>query len=235
MEQLLEKMQACRRQLELEDRLPAWERQLQERKAQISEMTENLKQKEQALEKLGNPGFLQRLSGKTGVQKERICTQLREITAARTAAQRDLQSLEQRILSGKREQLTLADSRTAYEAAKSAMVLTPALESQLMMAELSAFAPFAMETAAGVLTELEEAEPWLKQEQHRQQQLETLEAAANRLQDILSVLPEGIAPVGSFLREPRLFLGEGNVSDRLIQAQEQIRQVINQLRLLLGE
>ena len=73
MEQLLEKMQACRRQLELEDRLPAWERQLQERKAQISEMTENLKQKEQALEKLGNPGFLQRLSGKTGVQKERIC------------------------------------------------------------------------------------------------------------------------------------------------------------------
>ena len=49
------------------------------------------------------------------------------------------------------------------------------------------------------------------------------------------VLPEGIAPVGSFLREPRLFLGEGNVSDRLIQAQEQIRQVINQLRLLLGE
>lgn len=235
MEQLLEKMQACRRQLELEDRLLAWERQLQERKAQISEMTENLKQKEQALEKLGNPGFLQRLFGKTGAKKERICIQLREITAARTAAQRDLQSLEQRILSGKREQLTLADSRTAYEAAKSAMVLTPALESQLMMAELSAFAPFAMETAAGVLTELEEAEPWLEQEQHRQQQLETLEAAANRLQDILSVLPEGIAPVGSFLREPRLFLGEGNVSDRLIQAQEQIRQVINQLRLLLGE
>lgn len=235
MEQLLEKMQACRRQLELEDRLPAWERQLQERKAQISEMTENLKQKEQALEKLGNPGFLQRLSGRTGAKKKRICIQLREITAARTAAQRDLQSLEQRILSGKREQLTLADSRTAYEAAKSAMVLTPALESQLMMAELSAFAPFAMETAAGVLTELEEAEPWLEQEQHRQQQLETLEAAANRLQDILSVLPEGIAPVGSFLREPRLFLGEGNVSDRLIQAQEQIRQVINQLRLLLGE
>ena len=235
MEQLLEKMQACRRQLELEDRLPAWERQLQERKAQISEMTENLKQKEQALEKLCNPGFLQRLSGRTGVQKERICIQLREIMAARTAAQRDLQSLEQRILSGKREQLTLADSRTTYEAAKSAMVLTPARESQLMMAELSAFAPFAMETAAGVLTELEEAEPWLEQEQHRQQQLETLEAAANRLQDILSVLPEGIAPVGSFLREPRLFLGEGNVSDRLIQAQEQIRQVINQLRLLLGE
>lgn len=235
MEQLLEKMQACRRQLELEDRLPAWERQLQERKAQISEMTENLKQKEQALEKLGNPGFLQRLSGRTGAKKKRICIQLREITAARTAAQRDLQSLEQRILSGKREQLTLADSRTAYEAAKSAMVLTPALESQLMMAELSAFAPFAMETAAGVLTELEEAEPWQEQEQHRQQQLETLEAAANRLQDILSVLPEGIAPVGSFLREPRLFLGEGNVSDRLIQAQEQIRQVINQLRRLLGE
>ena len=235
MEQLLEKMQACRRQLELEDRLPAWERQLQERKAQISEMTENLKQKEQALEKLCNPGFLRRLSGRTGVQKERICIQLREIMAARTAAQRDLQSLEQRILSGKREQLTLADSRTTYEAAKSAMVLTPARESQLMMAELSAFAPFAMETAAGVLTELEEAEPWLEQEQHRQQQLETLEAAANRLQDILSVLPEGIAPVGSFLREPRLFLGEGNVSDRLIQAQEQICQVINQLRLLLGE
>ena len=66
MEQLLEKMQACRRQLELEDRLPAWERQLQERKAQISEMTENLKQKEQALEKLGNPGFLHPAPGNYG-------------------------------------------------------------------------------------------------------------------------------------------------------------------------
>ena len=235
MEQLLGKLQAFRRQLELEDRLPAWEHQLQERKAQISERTENLKKKVQELEKLGDSGFLQRLFGKTASQRERIGNQIREITAARTAAQWDLQSLEQRILSGKQEQLTLADSRAAYEAAKAAMVLTPARESQLMMEEISGFAPFAMETSAGVLVALEEAGFWMKQGKYNEQQLQSLEAAAKRLREILAVLPEGIAPVGSFLQEPRLFLGEGNVSDRLIQAQEQIQQVITKLRLLLGE
>ena len=215
MEELLKKLQAYSRQLELEDNLPCWENQRTEIQARISEMTENLRKKEQALAGLGKPTFLQKLLGKADSEKAKLGGQIREITAARMAAQWESEALEKKITAGKQELESLSGSGVAYKAAKADMVFTPAQESRLMMEEISAFAPAAMGAAGRVL--------------------ETLEAAANRLQDILSVLLEGIAPVGSFLREPRLFLGEGNVSDRLIQAQEQIRQVINQLRLLLGE
>ena len=49
---------------------------------------------------------------------------------------------------------------------------------------------------------------------------------------ILSVLPEGVAPIGGFLLAPRDFLKD---ADGLCYAREQIQQIINQLKLLLGE
>ena len=93
-----------------------------------------------------------------------------------------------------------------------------------MMEEITAFAPAAMEAAGRVLESLEMAE--------LQRNQEDAEAAARRLLDILLLLPEGAAPVGSFLRTPRDYLQDDK---GLCQAREQIQQVINQLRLLLGE
>ena len=45
MEELLQKLHAYSRQLELEDNLTCWENQSMEIKARISEMTENLRKK----------------------------------------------------------------------------------------------------------------------------------------------------------------------------------------------
>ena len=231
MEQLLEKLRAYSRFLELEDSIPYWEAQIPELENRITEMTWNLQQKEQSLLQLKQPGFFQRILGRAEEQQNKINKQIQEINAAKTAAQWDLDGLKKRVEAGKEERERLTGSGAVYEEAKINMVFTPAQESRLMMAELSAFAPAAMATAGRVLEALDAARLWMGQESINVQVQQEVEAAANRLRDILSVLPEGVAPVGSFLRVPGKFL----TSSGLDQAQEQIQQVINQLRLLLGE
>ena len=224
MEELLQKLHAYSRQLELEDNLTCWENQSMEIKARISEMTENLRKKEQALAGLETPTFIQKLFGKTESEKVKYGRQIREITTARMAAQWEQEALEKKISSGQQEWESLSGSRAAYEAAKAEWTFTPAQESRIMMEEITAFAPAALEAAGRALESLEMAE--LQQDQ------EDAEAAARRLLNILLLLPEGSAPVGSFLRTPRDCLQDDN---GLCQAREQIQQVINQLRLLLGE
>lgn len=224
MEELLKKLQAYSRQLELEDNLPCWENQRTEIQARISEMTENLRKKEQALAGLGKPTFLQKLLGKAESEKAKLGGQIREITAARMAAQWESEALEKKITAGKQELEALSGSGVAYKAAKADMVFTPAQESRLMMEEISAFAPAAMGAAGRVLETLEMTAFG--------QDRRNVESAAIQLRNILSVLPEGVAPVGGFLLAPYDFLKD---TDGLTQAREQIQQVINQLRLLLGE
>ena len=69
--------------------------------------------------------------------------------------------------------------------------------------------------------------------------LSAAEAAATRLAEILAVMPEGVATIGSYLREPHDHIygvtSEFKQLDRLEQAQEQIRTIRTQLKLLLGE
>ena len=224
MEELLQKLHAYSRWLELDNNLTCWENKSMEIKARISEMTENLRKKEQALAGLETPTFFQKLLGKTESEKAKYGRQMREITSARTAAQREQEALEKKISSGQQEWESLSGSRAAYEAAKAEWIFTPVQESRIMMEEITAFAPAALETAGRVLEALERAE--LQRDQ------QDSEAAAKRLMDVLLLLPEGSAPVGSFLHTPRDYLRDDN---GLCQAREQIQQVINQLRLLMGE
>ena len=235
MEELLKKLCTYRRQLELEDHIISWEYQTTELKARISEMTENLRKKEEDLKALENPGFFLRLAGKTESRKEKIRIQLKEITAARMAAQWEQESLDKKIRAGKQELETLSHSQADYVAAKADTVLSAAQESRLMMEEISALAPAAMTTAGKLLEALEAAGLWVQKGKQDGQLLGHAEAIANKLCDILSALPEGTAPVGSFLLAPCDYLYGGDTTDRLHQAQEQIQRVINQLRLLLGE
>ena len=224
MEELLQKLHDYSRQLELEDNLTCWENQSMEIKARISEMTDNLRKKEQALAGLETPTFFQKLFGKTESEKAKYGRQIREITSARMAAQWEQEALEKKISSGQQELESLSGSRAAYEAAKAEWTFTSAQESRIMMEEITAFAPAALEAAGRNLESLEMAE--------LQRNQEDAEAAARRLLDILLLLPEGAAPVGNFLRTPRDYLQDDK---GLCQAREQIQQVINQLRLLLGE
>lgn len=248
MEDLIGKLRDYSRFLELEDNIPYWESQIPELQARLEEMKWNLHQKELELLQLREPNFFQRMFGKAEAKKERISRQIREITSARTAAQWELEGLEKQIEAGKQELASLAESRLHYEAAKGAAVLSAAQESRLMMEEITAFAPVALETAWHVLQALEDARPWMSRDartirvgydKRKMECLAKAEAAANRLLELLTVLPEGVATVGSYLRAPRDYIygvtSEFKQLDRLELAQEQIRTIRTQLKLLLGE
>lgn len=248
MDDLLKKLKDCSRLLELEDSIPYWENQVPELKARISEMTRSLKRKEQELLE-GNPGnFFQILLGKTTGQKERLSQQIREITSAITASQWELEALEKRTAAGKQELATLAGSRQVYETAKEAAPLTPVQENCLIMEEIAAFAPLALKAAGRVQEALEEAGAWMQQEVLRSEAgndsrnpvfFRRAAEASDRLRDILSALPEGVAGTGGYLQSSYDYIfgaASGHEQqNRLNMAREQIRSLSNQLRLLLGE
>ena len=237
MEALLRKLDSFSRQLELEDNLPHWEGQKAELQARISELEENKRKKERELGLLKEPNLFHKLLGKAEEKKGRFRKQIEEITAAQTAACWELESIIEKIESGEQELANLAGSRAAYEEAKTNVVLTPAQESRIMMAEITAFAPAALRTAERLLDNLENARFWIQKEKDNRDAacLQDVESAANRLGDILSVLPEGVATIGSYLQSPVEYISGDDSWNRLHQAQEQVRNVRNQLRLLLGE
>ena len=248
MEQLMEKLRAYGRLLELEDSIPYWESQIPELQDRIGEMKGNRQQKEVELLNLQDPNFFQKIFGRAEEKKERISKQIREITSASAAAQWELEGLKKQIETGKQELAALAGSREDYETARNAASLTVAQESRLMMEQITVFAPVAMETAWRVLQTLEEARPWMArdarttrvgQDNRKMECLSNAEAAAVRLMKILAVLPEGVVTVGSYLHAPRDYIygvtSEFKQLDRLELAQEQIRTIRTQLKLLLGE
>ena len=248
MDELLKKMRDYSRFLELEDSIPYWESQIPEMTDRLAEMKWNLQQKETELLQLKEPNFFQRMFGRAEEKKEKISKQIRQITAARTALQWDLEGLKKQLEAGRLEKKSLEASRETYEAAKAAAVLSPAQESRLMMEEITAFAPVALETAWHILEALEDARPWMSRDaqttrvgydNRKMECLAKAESAANRLLGILSVLPEGVATIGSYLRAPRDYIygvtSEFKQLDRLELAQEQIRTIRTQLKLLLGE
>lgn len=248
MEELLKKLKRYSRFLELEDSIPCWESRIPELEDRLAEMEWNLKQKQLELLQWKDPNFFQKMFGRVEEKKEKCNAQIREITAAQTAVRWDLEGLTKKVEAGRQEYADLAESRMVYERAKEAAALSPAQESRLMMEEIAAFAPVALETAWHILEALEEARPWMRQDavssrvgegNRRMECLGKAESAAIRLREILSVLPEGVADIGSYLEAPNAYIcgvtSEFKQLDRLELAQEQIRRVRNQLKLLLGE
>ena len=244
MEELLKKLKNCSRLMELEDSIPYWESRIPEQRNRIGEMQWNLRQKEQALAACENPTVFQRLLGRAEEKKKLLNRQLQELTSARMAAQWELEGLEKKIQAGKQERLDLSDSREVYATARVEAILTPAQESRLMMEEISAFVPLAMETAWRILDALEESRPWMQrdtvgQNSRKTECLARAEEGARQLCEILSLLPEGIAPVGSYLSDPYAYLWDVNSEEeqleRLNRAREQLRTLQNQLKLVLGE
>jgi len=248
MDELLKRLKDYSRFLELEDSIPYWESQIPELKARIGEMKWNLQQKELELLQWQNPNFFQRVFGRAQEKQEKLSQQIREIKSARMAAQWELEGLEKKITEGKLELEVLADSGAAYQAAKEQTVLTTARESRLMMEEISAFAPLALETTGRALEALEDARPWMQKDalttrvgegNRKMECLQRAQDCAHRLLEILAVLPEGVASPGSSFENLYGYIcgvtSEFKQLDRLNSAVEQLRTVRNQLRLLLGE
>lgn len=245
MEDLIVKLHGYGRFLELEAAIPHWEQQRAEQKTRLGELRLNRDQKKWDLDHLENPGFFRRLLGKTEENKEKRSKQLREVTAALNAAQWELDALEKQIECGKRELDALCDSREAYARAKAGAALSTIQESQLMMEELAAFTPAALTSAERVLEALEAARPWMRQDARQacassgNRKMECLAMAARnarRLVEILSIMPEGSASIGSYLRMPEDYVtavtSEFKQLDRLNNAMDQVRETRNQLRML---
>lgn len=245
MEELLTKLHSYSRFLELEDSIPYWEAQIPELKDRIEEMKWNLQQKELELLQLKEPNFFQRMFGRAEEKKETLSLQIREIKAARTAAQWELEGLEKKIRGGREELATLADSGKAYASAKGEPVLSSAQESRLMMEEISAFAPLALETAWRAVEALEDARPWMRntrvitEDNRKMECLYRAQDYARRLLTILAALPEGAANPGTGLENLYDYIcgatSQFKQMDRLELVQIQLRDIRNQLKLLLGE
>lgn len=236
MDTLLEKLKDYSRFLELEDRLPYWVSERREKQMRLGELQRNLQQKQLQADSLQAPTFFERILGKSENKREKLNKQIQEITAAITAVKWESESLEKKIVAGKQELETLADSRENYENAKSKQMLNPAQESRLMMEEISAFVPAARETADRLQSILEDAALWMRQGTTNYEGYEDqAKQAAVRLAGILSVLPEGVASVGAYLRDPDGYFNTDQPMDRLYSALEQIQTIQNQLRLLMGE
>lgn len=240
MDELLKKLRDYSRQLELEDSIPYWEAQLPELEARVRELKANRDNKELQLQRLENPGLLRRLLGGGAAKEEQLKQQLSQANAAWTAAKWDLQEQQRKLEIEKKEYEALRGSREAYTAARKAAFLTPAQESQLMMGELSAFAPLALTLAERTLLPLQNAQLLgTGTTEMRTNLLNEAVESAMQLRQILEVLPEGCGDIGGFLENPNGFLyataatfGQQN---RLNLAAAQILRVVNQLKAILGE
>ena len=164
MDALLTKLRNYSRFLELEDNIPYWESQIPELEERIEELKWNKRQKELEMLQVKEPNVFQRLFGRAEEKKELLNKQIREITAAHTAASWDLEGLQKKLREGKQELEILRDSQKAYEDAKAESVLSPGQESRLLMEQITAFAPLALETAWHVLETLEAARPWMRRD-----------------------------------------------------------------------
>ena len=135
MDELLKKLKDYSRFLELEDSIPYWECQIPELKARLEEMKWNLQQKELELLQIKNPNFFQRMFGRAEEKQEILSKQIREINSARTAAQWDLEALEQKIRSGEQELEILSGCREAYQTVRAGTILTTAQETPSTLQE----------------------------------------------------------------------------------------------------
>lgn len=245
MEELMKKLYAYGRFLELTDNIPYWEAQIPELKERIGELKWNRDSKEIELLGLKDPNFFQKLFGGVEEKKEKLGQQLSQATAAWNAAKWELEALAKKTAEGKQELEALTGSRETYAQAKQAAVLTTMQESQLMLEEIAVFAPVAITAADRCLEALENARHWMRQDALRKgvsggnRKMECLaraEESAVRLVEVLSIMPEGIANVGSYLRNPRGYVDAVTMEyaklDRLNDAITQVRETRNQLRML---
>ena len=245
MDKLIGMLKDYARFLELEDNIPHWEQQRSEGKVRLGELRLSRDQKQWDLDHLENPGFFQRIFGKAEEKKEKLTRQLSQVKAALTAAQWELEDLDKKLEAAKLEMENISGSREAYAQAKQAAQLTTMEESQLMMEELAAFTPAALTATDRVIDALENARPWMQQDvrytgvSSGNRKMEFLELAAEnarRLVQILAIMPEGCASVGSYLKAPEGYVDTVTMEyarlDRLNNAIEQVRETRNQLRML---
>lgn len=238
MDELLRRLLDCSRFLRLEEALSEWESQAAEEKFRIQELQETICRKEAELSEWKDSGFLQNFLGSSRGKKEKL-RQITELHAVLKCSVKDLENLERKTEKAKEEWLALAGSREAYLKARRQTQLTSGQESQLILEELAAFGPLALNLAQKSQHSLENV-LLLRNGAEDIQHTLLREATQNArdLQNILVLLPEGFADTGDYLQGQEALLRENTSEEnqrRLHLAISQLQNLINQLRAMLGE
>lgn len=207
-----ELLSAYGRYLELEQLLPNWQQELQDKNDALQEAKEEMNWQKLQLIGAENPNFFQRLLGNWEAKIEKAQEEVRAATAEYEKQKWDIAQL--------------AEDMQAYQQ------MLP-----LNQQEARYLAPAAIVAASECLAALEAASPWVRRDAHttrissgnrRMELLAKAQSHAETLMRLLSLLPEGTIVPGRYLRDPDNYIrgvtSEYAQMDRLNYAMDQIRE-----------
>lgn len=231
-------LMAYGRFLELEDLLPQLQAEQKELREQLREAKLDRDWKKIELMNRENPGFFQRMLGKTEEKREAAYLEHREAAALCSSLETKLQNLEHRIQEGERELGTLTESREIY--ARICKEESPSPEEAAAV-----FGPIAVAAANNCIQALEGARRWMQMdavrkgvsEKNRKYEFLALaEQNARRLCFLLELLPAEQIPLGGYLKYPDSYItnvtSEFKQLDRLELAQNQVRACRDAVKVL---
>lgn len=221
-----ELLSAYGRYLELEQLLPNWQQELQDKNDALQEAKEEMNWQKLQLIGAENPNFFQRLLGNWEAKIEKAQEEVRAATAEYEKQKWDIAQLAATLSEAQQEFDRLAEDMQAYQQ------MLP-----LNQQEARYLAPAAIVAASECLAALEAASPWVRRDAHttrissgnrRMELLAKAQSHAKTLMRLLSLLPEGTIVPGRYLRDPDKYIrgvtSEYAQMDRLNYAMDQIRE-----------
>lgn len=230
-----ELLSAYGRYLELEQLLPDWQQQLQDKNEALQEAKEELNWQKLQLMGTENPNFFQRLLGNWEAKIEKAQEEVRAASAEYEQQKWDIAQLEATISEAQQEFDRLALDTQRYQQ----MLPLNAQEARYL-------APAAIVAASRCLAALEAASPWVRRDarttrvssgNRRMELLAQAQSHAGTLMRLLSLLPEGTIVPGRYLRDPDNYIrgvtSEYAQLDRLNYAMDQVRDHRRSWRAML--
>lgn len=243
MEELRSALRSFGRYLELRELLYFWEIRQKELEQSTPKLREDRDWKKAAVEELREPGFLQRLLGRTEEKREKAQNEYRKASEIYQAALRETEELEHKLQQGREEYQALSGSRENWEQKRQmAQEETPAEWI------LEALAPAVVAAVSGAIPALWEARVWMQEDARRKgvreenRKLEYLNRAKQHacgLQEIILFLPEGAAEISGYVHSPEGYIlgvsSEFKQLDRVNSAMEQLRALRERMKTYIKE
>lgn len=237
MEQVLQELKNYSRWLTLEAELPGLEDALAEAKALRIDAGGSLRVAQWELDRLDNPGFFQRLKGDLEERREEVYREYRTAKVQFQRAKEEVDARTRELEKAREEFSALTDSWNSYLREKTRFDGPVEGETKLLTGICIGLSKDCQEA-------LEEARPWMRADVLRKgvgydnRKLEFLGIArekAGRMMAILKQLPEDLAEIPGYLRNPDGFiLGVSMEYKQLDRVNLAIEQVQN-LRIRLRE
>ena len=223
----MEKLINYARFLDLERSIPDLEAKRKLLQAKVRETKMDCDWKEIEQKNLENPGFFQRIFGRTEEKKEKAYFAYREALAVWESVKRELAEVEIRLDAEKQQMQSLIGSKKAYDGFSGNYTSEQKCE---------VFGPVAVQAANRCIEALEEARVWMQEDALRKgvrsgnRKMEFLAHAAKNARQLMTIWGliglESI-PVGSYLKDPDSYItnvtSEFKQLDRLETAQSQVR------------